>query len=47
MRKEYHQIPILQLDGKNLEEKETRHDLDTKLSADKDVKNDHVNNSLV
>lgn len=39
MEKGYHQIPILEFEGKNLEEKESRHDLDTKLTEDKGTRN--------
>ena len=41
MRKEYHKIPYLEYEGKNLEEKESRHDLDTKLIENKEVRNNN------
>ncbi len=47
MKKEYQKIPILEYEGKNLEEKESRHDLDSRLSEDKGTRNhdnsDHGN----
>ncbi len=45
MKKGYHRIPILEIEGKNLEEKETRHDLDTKLVEDRSAKNNHTGSS--
>jgi len=47
MKKKYHQIPILDFEGKNLEEKESRHDLDTKLVEDREAKNSRVNISNI
>ena len=35
----YHKLPIIQYEGQNLEEKETRHDLDSKLVEDRQVRN--------
>ena len=40
---EYNQIPNLEIGGKNPEEKETRHDLDTKLIEDRNIKNEISN----
>ena len=39
MEKGYHKIPSLEYEGKNLEEKESRHDLDTKLVENRDIRN--------
>ncbi|MFY9177195.1 MAG: hypothetical protein WBI74_05900 [Caldicoprobacterales bacterium] len=39
MEKKYHQIPILDFEGKNIEEKESRHDLDKKLMENRDARN--------
>lgn len=38
--KGYHRIPIIDCEGKNPEEKETRHDLDSKLVEDRRVRNE-------
>jgi len=34
-----HQLPIIELEGLNIEEKETRHDLDKKINRDMNAKN--------
>ncbi|MGI5850844.1 MAG: hypothetical protein ACOX77_01875 [Caldicoprobacterales bacterium] len=39
MRKDYHRIPIIEQEGRNLEEKESRQDLDKKLMEDRESKN--------
>ena len=35
MGRRYHQVPIIDFEGKNLEEKESRQDLDIKLVEDR------------
>lgn len=42
MKKEYHQIPIVDFEGKNLEEKESRHDLDVKLMKNRELRNSRL-----
>ncbi|HZJ82476.1 MAG TPA: hypothetical protein VFD57_01565 [Clostridia bacterium] len=39
MTKGIHRIPLIDYEGRNLEEKEIRHDLDTKLSDIRDIRN--------
>lgn len=41
MKNECHRIPIINHEGRNLEEKESRHDLDTKLSEIRDIRNNN------
>lgn len=39
MEEGYHQVPIIPFGGRNLEEKEGRHDLDKRLVEDKNARN--------
>jgi replicative DNA helicase len=46
MRKDYHRIPIIEQEGRNLEEKESRQDLDKKLMEDRQQEISEISRSL-